>query len=231
AYLFIPDCLSGKYTKIQVSQIAGHGSTTDAVGLFKAALVLESGIDWDTSSYTDIWNALPYVASGDVPANGTGRDENGLTVSSNASLYAQYKGDICKFMSYNSSSSGLSGKWRLPVSSEFGPYPDTGYYIRSTNWSGSFSGGVSVDGTDRMAADYSFYTFSRVLTGTDELSFPASGYRYSGSLGNVGSFGSYWSSTILSGTTAISLGFDSSGVYLLLSNNRTSGLSTRCIRE
>ncbi|MDR1882282.1 MAG: hypothetical protein LBR26_05815, partial [Prevotella sp.] len=230
AYLFIPDVLTGKYTKIQISQIAGHVSTTDAVGIFKAVLV-GKGITWGTSSYTDIWNALPYVMDGDVPANGSGRDENGLTVNSNATLYAQYKGDICKFMSDNPSSSGLSGKWRLPVSSEFGPNPDTGYYTRSTNWDGSFSN-ITENGTGTMAVDYSFYTFSRVLTGTDEPSFPASGNRLNtGNLSNTGSFGGYRPSSAYYGTNAFNLTFTSSNVYPHGNLERTLGFSTRCVRE
>jgi hypothetical protein len=235
-YLFIPDRLTGKYTKIQVSQIAGHGSTTDAVGLFKAALV-GKGITWGTSSYTDIWNALPYVADGDVQASGSGRNENGLTVHSDATLYAQYKGDICKFMSYNPSSSGLSGKWRLPVSSEFGPSPGYElYYTRSTNWDGSFSGGVIEDGTGIMADNISFYTFSRVLTGTDELSFPVSGSRGTdyGYLNNVGDLGNYWSSSAHADAEwfAYYLFFHSGDVNPVGSGDgRTSGFSTRCVRE
>ncbi|MDR1881329.1 MAG: fibrobacter succinogenes major paralogous domain-containing protein, partial [Prevotella sp.] len=230
AYLFIPDCLSGKYTKIQVSQIAGHGSTTDAVGLFKAALV-QKGITWGTSTYADIWNALPFVADGDVPTNGSSRDENGLTVHSDATLYAQYKGDICKFMSTYRSTSGLSGKWRLPVSSEFGPNPDTGYYIRSTNWSGSFSGGISVDGTDIMTTDNHFWTFSRVLTGTDEPSFPASGIRSNGNLLFVGNSGYCWSSSAYGDSFARILFFGSGSVGPGSNYGRTNGFSTRCVRE
>jgi hypothetical protein len=239
AYLFIPDRLTGKYSKVQISELEDYDGDDPVVEEFID--VLEDGgfTDWGGSGgyYSALYTALPYV-NDNVLINSTGRNENGLTVNSNATLYAQYKGDICKFMSTYSSTSGLSGKWRLPVSSEFGPSPDTGYYIKSTNWSGSFSGGVSVDGTDIMAAGYSFYTFSRVLTGTDAPSFPASGYRSNtgtlGYLNYIGTLGSYLSSSVTASVAdAYILYFSSSSMSPGYSGNSTRLISqsVRCVRE
>ncbi|MDR1881245.1 MAG: hypothetical protein LBR26_00485, partial [Prevotella sp.] len=236
-YLFIPNLSTGKYSKVQVSELDNYNGSDPAVEEFIEVLEDNSFTDWGGTddgyggtTYSGLYAALPFVADGDVPANGSGRNENGLTVHSDASLYAQYKGDICKFMSYNSSASGLSGKWRLPVSSEFGP--NRSDYTESANWSGSFTGGVSVDGTDKLAADYSFYTFSRVLTGTGKPSFPASGSTLYGTLTQVGFFGLYWSSSARNETDAYRLSIASGGsVNLNNGSGRSYGGSVRCVRE
>jgi len=63
------------------------------------------------------------------------------------------------------------------------------------------------------------------------LKLPVAGYRGSsiGSLGNVGSGGTYWSSTV-SGTGARYLYFDSSSAYMY-SGSRAFGISVRCIKD
>ena len=62
--------------------------------------------------------------------------------------------------------------------------------------------------------------------------FPAAGYRNysSGSLGNVGSNGSYWSATASSGTYGRCMYFVSSGVYWNY-GNRSYGFSVRAVLE
>jgi uncharacterized protein (TIGR02145 family) len=63
------------------------------------------------------------------------------------------------------------------------------------------------------------------------LKLPSSGFRdfSTGSLRNVGSYGFYWSGSV-SGTNARFLYFDSSLAYML-SHNRASGGSVRCLRD
>jgi uncharacterized protein (TIGR02145 family) len=63
------------------------------------------------------------------------------------------------------------------------------------------------------------------------LKLPVSGYRYGsdGSLGNVGSYGVYWSSTV-SGTYASYLNFSSSDAYMS-SYYRAYGFSVRCLKD
>ena len=63
------------------------------------------------------------------------------------------------------------------------------------------------------------------------LKLPMAGYRhYSlGSLGSVGTAGLYWSSTV-SGTNARRLDFSSSDASML-TNDRVSGLSVRCLKD
>ena len=66
---------------------------------------------------------------------------------------------------------------------------------------------------------------------TDEINLPMAGYRYNvnGSLGAVGSRGSYWSS-LAGGALARSLYFDSSSAYMD-SNFRAVGYSVRCLKD
>ncbi|MDA3912209.1 MAG: FISUMP domain-containing protein [Bacteroidales bacterium] len=63
------------------------------------------------------------------------------------------------------------------------------------------------------------------------LKLPVAGYRYYGndSFGDVGSWGLYWSSTVV-GTDARLLGFYSSDAYMS-NNNRALGSSVRCLKE
>ena len=62
---------------------------------------------------------------------------------------------------------------------------------------------------------------------------PASGYRdnASGGLGNVGSYGYYWSYASSSQAGARYLSFNSGGVYPLNDNGRAYGFSVRPCRE
>lgn len=63
--------------------------------------------------------------------------------------------------------------------------------------------------------------------------YPAAGYRYgsSGSLGNVGSSGCYWSASPSSSPNGCYLGFNNGSVGPNSSNNRAGGFSVRCIAE
>jgi uncharacterized protein (TIGR02145 family) len=64
------------------------------------------------------------------------------------------------------------------------------------------------------------------------LYLPAAGYRdaYVADLGNVGTHGNYWSSTV-SGTRAYYLYIQNDYVFPGLSDNRGYGYSVRCISE
>lgn len=72
-------------------------------------------------------------------------------------------------------------------------------------------------------------TYSSNTTGPD-LYFPASGYRNSGGLSIVGSYGSYWSASPGSGSSGRNLYFNSSWWYWNL-NIRAYGFSVRAVAE
>lgn len=64
------------------------------------------------------------------------------------------------------------------------------------------------------------------------ISPPAAGNcnHTSGAMGNVGSNGNYWSSSV-SGTNAHNLNFNASGVNPANANNRANGFSVRCLKD
>ena len=64
---------------------------------------------------------------------------------------------------------------------------------------------------------------------SEVLFFPAAGYCYNGSVGNVGSRGNYWSSSVISSNVqyAYLLLFSSGGVYWQINGSRISGYAVR----
>lgn len=61
--------------------------------------------------------------------------------------------------------------------------------------------------------------------------FPAAGYGYGTSVGNVGSRGYYWSSSWSSANRAYNMYFISSSVFPQVSNSRYSGFSVRAVQN
>ncbi|MCC8146604.1 MAG: hypothetical protein LIO93_09250 [Bacteroidales bacterium] len=63
------------------------------------------------------------------------------------------------------------------------------------------------------------------------LLLPAAGIRNNnGNLNNVGTNGNYWSSTV-SSTNAYNLNFNSTNINPANNNNRSNGMSVRCVSE
>ena len=90
------------------------------------------------------------------------------------------------------------------------------------------------------SSDYSSltttYNITNNSTGSTKLrqsplAFVYAGYYdyRSGSLGNVGSYGDYWSRTALSGSSAYDLFFLSSGVFPQYDDYRGFGFALRCV--
>ena len=66
---------------------------------------------------------------------------------------------------------------------------------------------------------------------SDSVEFPAVGYRNSsGSLGNPGGEGEYWSSVAYDSNNAYHLYFGSSGLGVSYYGNKRLGYSVRCVR-
>lgn len=107
------------------------------------------------------------------------------------------------------------GNWRMPTVSEWQALGEAVNSAWTADYQGSgVSGLVLTDKTDS----------SKVLF------FPAAGYCYDGSVGNVGSNGNYWSSSLYADygeDSAYGVYFISAGVDWDGSNNRCRGYSVR----
>ncbi|MEN5214216.1 FISUMP domain-containing protein, partial [Elizabethkingia anophelis] len=90
---------------------------------------------------------------------------------------------------------------------------------------------VTTDGWISSITNYSSALYFRNPSGIRTLMLPAAGFRSrtDGTLLNRGYDGLYWSSSVAT-SNAISLNFRSSSV-IVLSSNRTSGFSVRCVAE
>ena len=147
-----------------------------------------------------------------------------------AANYANYKGDICQYLS---KIGAVSGSWRMPTTREFNPEIYGGGVwsdSKNTVWTpfGSFgSTSCSADGQSTNISSGGTYTVNGVSS-----RFPASGYRYlTGSLQNVGELGLYWSSSASNVQYGFFLSFDSRSVLPANSYNRQGGFIVRCVRN
>ena len=108
----------------------------------------------------------------------------------------------------------MGGSWRMPTTDE---YAALGAAVNSA-WTADYQGsGVSgLVLTDKSDS-------SKVLF------FPAAGYCYNGSVSNVGSYGSYWSSSVYGSSlqNAYRLGFGSGTVNWQRNYYRYYGFSVR----
>ena len=104
--------------------------------------------------------------------------------------------------------------WRMPTQDEFRRLIESTTHMRVYNYQDSgISGMVFTDITDV----------------TKELFFPAAGFCDDGSVGNVGSFGNYWSSSLVLGDvfSAYQLYFYSGGVHCDNYDSRCFGYPVR----
>lgn len=217
-YLYIPDLGTGKYYKVKSSEV----STSYGDGNSPASLAVRT---YATSASNGDWENIPYASSADIDATAAGRGDNRLTTSS-ASLYADYKGDICKFLSAKKSASGLTASWVLPVSNEFsagtGPIPSFEYSDFNSN---------DPDGTASNSTGLYTFTYS---ASSELVIFPAGGFRYEyggGRLTNVGENGFYWSSSTDREANAYLLNFYEDVVAPDDQYNNGVGMNVRCVRE
>jgi hypothetical protein len=218
-YLFIPDLTTGKYHKYKVGNVAGSSDATVAAYLGKAT--------------NKDWGSIPCADDSGLT---TGREVDALSEIHNQE--ANYKGDICKYLSEKRSvnGSGLVSEWRMPVSDMFAgsgyltpPYtvPGNGSsWSSNPNWSG-------FDGSDTNGASQTanaFMTYMYFPTG-ETVFFPASGGRsYDDGYLDYGNGGGYWSSSADGASFAYYMFFGSSLVGPDGSSTRSFGFSVRCVR-
>ncbi|MDR1882489.1 MAG: fibrobacter succinogenes major paralogous domain-containing protein, partial [Prevotella sp.] len=227
-FLFIPDLATGKYHKYKV------GNVTSTPG----DIIVNAYLGEATSN---TWVNIPCADDNNLT---TGR-----TVDALSEIYdqeANYKGDICKYLSDNrlTNDSGLISEWRMPTSDKFAgagyqplPYtaPNNSVWKLHEDWSGSnsFVGGQIENGTSQTANAIVTYKYSP--TG-ETVYFPASGTRNgstfgsAGLLAGVGDGGGYWSSSAYTGTEAYYLFFGYGDVGPDSNAGRAYGFSVRCVR-
>jgi len=131
-----------------------------------------------------------------------------------------------------------STDWRSPANDALwgatktanDPCP-TGYRVPTqAEWGSIFMGGTTSGPYTSATSNTWAWTGNGYKIGTT-LFLPAAGYRdMTGGLGNIGSSGYYWSSTV-TGTNVYYLSFSSSLVYPGYPDNREKGYSVRCVKE
>ena len=104
-----------------------------------------------------------------------------------------------------------------------------GMILLPDNWSGgTFTAGFN--GWSTNVYDASSWS-DMEDAGAVFLPVPAAGYRYGTELGNVGTYGNYWSSTSYGESIAYGMGFHDYGVYYNDYDNRYYGLSVRLVQD
>jgi hypothetical protein len=222
-FLFIPDLTTGKYHKYKV----GNVTSTPGDIIVDAYLAKATG---------NTWGNIPCADDGTLP---TGRAVDALSEIHNQE--ANYKGDICRYLSAKRSvnGSGLVNTWQMPVSEMFAGsgYQEVPYESAGSVWDSlqGWSGTGSFDGSDTNGASQTanaFMTYMYSPTG-ETVFFPASGDRVvsDGNQDLIGYSGYYWSSSAYGASNAYYLYVGSGYVNLFNGYLRTLGYSVRCVRD
>jgi hypothetical protein len=241
------DVFSGSPVPIYVPIVAA----TLANSTWKVVSVntMKDDTDFPTVASNWTWSTIPFMDEQYNTAGSVafGRD-NRLVIddAQNTVLeYQGFRGDICQYIS---KTGAVSGSYRLPTSSEFGPYTTGSWNTLTPNadgWqqgSGLFFTNNSAgkpDGTANLlvAADNNGNVVygSGINRPIGDVVFPASGLRHgsgSGDLNYVGHYGLYWSgSTDNNPTSAYYLLFDHGGLGQNVYWNRDSGAFVRCVQK
>lgn len=138
--------------------------------------------------------------------------------STNMTKYNDTDGKTVLDLSDDAARANMGGQWRMPTTDEYAILGTATTSAWTDDYQGSgVSGLVLTDKTDS----------SKVLF------FPAAGYCGNDSVNNVGSYGYYWSSSVLSSDvlSGCNLSFGSSGVYWQNDDIRFSGFSVRGISK
>ena len=124
---------------------------------------------------------------------------------------AELTGNIPTNGTYDAARHNMGAPWRMPTVGEFQ----------------ELVANCDSEWTDEDGVAGRLFT-SRI--NGNSIFFPASGYRRGSGLSYRGSYGFYWSSSLLSQTYGYYLGFDSTGVYPAGSNDRFNGFSVRAVQ-
>jgi hypothetical protein len=201
-----------------------------------------SGITGATAHPAWTWpsddaNPIPYVSENDGSSS---RDATWVKDNYGSSSWSAYKGDICQYISTTQdirNSSNEREYYRLPTSNEFGRPNETNN--PTIVWSTS---STPIDGWLKVGSSWSATSNDATGKCTDIVTggkygytgnfFPASGYRRGGygSMDFTGSFGLYWSGSVLS-SNGYCLDLHSSDVLLASAGGRTNGFAVRCVLQ
>ena len=117
--------------------------------------------------------------------------------------------------------------WRLPTATTEGVSRDNGGYTGGDFYNLAIQYGMAT-GNYYENPDNAPTFYSQAGPGTTP-NFLLAGYYSSGSFGDGGSHGNYWSATSDSGTGGYNLHFDSGYVYSANGGGRSYGFSVRCV--
>ena len=114
----------------------------------------------------------------------------------------------------------LGGNWRMPTSAEWSELLDNCTWTWTSDYNGTGVAGRIVTSNKEGYTDKSIF-------------LPAAGIRYGGNLGNAGSYGYYWSSSLHTGDPdrAYNANFNSDYVLRQPSAERCDGLSVRPVQK
>jgi hypothetical protein len=172
----------------------------------------------EASLATVNWGGLPIVSSD--PGAPYKRDVKYLTTTAHDTINGV--GDICKYLT-EKGWAPKGKRWRMPTSAEFGKSTE---YTRepATGGFAYLGAAVSTAGTDSIGSGWRY----------NGAFFPASGTRgnSTGTLTNLSSNGTYWSSSPASDANGFTLVSGSSAVDpMYYSTSRTNGFAIRCVVE
>ena len=212
---------------------------------------------WNFSENPIATNHIPYAD--DIGANPYGSNSDGFVVDAFAGYpggtgpgydKANGKGDICRYIS---DMGWVSGKWRMPTTSEIitllsetpGEYSYIGRVLGTWNYTDRITGtgqgrkyGYATVGSVRVVGKgvtgYELASNSLPNPGPAKVVFPAGGYRISASGGliAVGYYANYWASTPGNGSgVAYELDYNSTSNYHSYNmSTRANGFSVRCVQ-
>jgi hypothetical protein len=174
------------------------------------------------------WNGIPYekhFKGSSSTATRTKKDLYDMRTDS----FAINKGDICYYIGVVTPT--LAG-YRMPTPNEL-YYDETSTYdwrtVTDKSWKRNPAGSSGWSAaTGNASGTYPITWGGKVF----DIPFPASGRReYGGSLGNVGTYGSYWSGAGQSNiTVAQKLKFDTDDVTPDTYDSRYLGFPVRCVK-
>ena len=152
-----------------------------------------------------------YFSWGNITGHAEGSGYNFDQTTYDATDGAALTGDISVGNQYDMAHHNMGGQWRLPRRTEFQELYDN----CDSEW-------IAQDGMNGRR-------FTSRANG-NSIFFPAAGYYDGSTLYNRGSYGSYWSSSYYSATSAYNLSFNSSGVNPQNFSSRRHGFTVRAVQ-